>query len=676
MEKGLRMSGDTGWERALQRYGDRLYRLAMLREPNPRRAGRAVLAAFRGFDWSAAQSDDLLEARLAGALPGVRQWFGRPRLAGVPEEFWRLDPQTRLALGLRLLRSYRVDEIGLALRQSPEAVRSLLLHAIADVVGDDIRALPEQCRASRRLRLDEPAAERLHVLVCDACRDAAERWSREEEALAAELQQATAAIVLPRDDDERIRRTLDRRSAGERSGRGLSLRWLQAAMVAIVAMIVAALVLPRGGEPTASPAPVAPRQLLTRALELYGGAPTSGRVEHRRYLFEAPELRTTLQGDVWTDPAHPARHRMQLASGSTVYEWQMGDGRGALHYRAARNWQPCGRWNPSGDAGPGTPVRWNLDVEEQDRMRQARWQFGPWGAGRRYLQAGLAASDVRSLGTGRDGDVKVVTVMAAGDNTRPELIFKLDAVSGELREVRELTRDNGVTRATTPLRLMTSERMDEDVVTRQSIFELPAGEIDRPLPIVDPACPLWDIDATYSVPATLARGLPPLVGLGSMPREVERLYLAGPPRGSTDFAGTSTPANLRLVYVGSGKRLTMRVNSSALASPAPDAATATDVITTGSYRIQVWPWTVGRFRGEAWPVAGAPSDTPPFWFLGEGWTRDELTAALGSARRLTMADWYAGRALIFDPGHRPDSSARPRQPAGAGIVSAPRARRH
>src|SRR5688572_33487121 len=99
------MTATPVWERALNRYADRIYRLALLRDPRPKLAARATIAAFQAIDWTTAELDDRLEGRLVAALPRMRRWARRATQPELPPQFWRLPPSTRLALGLRLARS-------------------------------------------------------------------------------------------------------------------------------------------------------------------------------------------------------------------------------------------------------------------------------------------------------------------------------------------------------------------------------------------------------------------------------------------------------------------------------------------------------------------------------------------------------------------------------------------
>ncbi|HZB95187.1 MAG TPA: hypothetical protein VE268_04430, partial [Herpetosiphonaceae bacterium] len=62
------MADQPAWQRALTRYGDTVYRLALLRDPRPAIAAQAAAAAFIALDWQTITPDERLESRLLQAL--------------------------------------------------------------------------------------------------------------------------------------------------------------------------------------------------------------------------------------------------------------------------------------------------------------------------------------------------------------------------------------------------------------------------------------------------------------------------------------------------------------------------------------------------------------------------------------------------------------------------------
>ena len=663
------MIAESRWERPLNRYADTLYRLALLLDPRPLHAGRRTVAAFERLDWIAVALDDHLERRLVAALAQARpsladrlRWPRRsPALLPIPAAFWKLPPPTRLALGLRLLRGYAVDEIAAALGRTADDVRGELCAAIGALAGDDPAALDAACRASRIRRVDEPGAERVHLLGCELCRAAAPRSDEAEQQLAHALRTATAAAGLPRVQVEALAGRLRARSGGaavKQPGRLPAPRL--AALVAVVLVVLGLLMAPRGGAPTAARPPSTPTALVEQALARYGAPPDGQGIVHRRYQFATDTPRATLLAETWTDAADPARHRMQLHEERKLREWQSGDGSRSLRYVTYLNEQFCGLTHRDLLLLEGQISRWETGAGDQAMLREARWRSGPWAIGRRYLEQALAAGSLRSLGAGVDGDQAIVTLAATGAPVEGRLLLELDAGNGELREIRQVRYDNGATRSRSVWRLLDEERIDADAARRSGVLttyplQRRPREVERPLPILDPACPLWGDEQARSLPRQLGLGWPYVVGFDTLPPGTERAYYAGSPRAVEARDMSYSPDASTLVYIGPGKRLALRpiLEYAPPSGPAPKLPEG--AVAAGAWLVGLEPRAPGLFAGEAllkntdaaWPY---PYPHPVrVSLLAEGWSRDELLELLRSARRLELADALDQREVIYDP---------------------------
>ena len=634
------MPTDSTWERALRRYADRVYRLALLRDPRPDQAARATAAAFRAIDWKNAVLDDQLEGRLVAALPPPKRTPRRPSLSGLPAVFWQFPATTRLALGLRLTRGYGSDAIAAVLDRPVEEVRRLLLDAIARLAGDDPAGLSEACRACRLARLDGLSGGRDHLLDCAACQAAAPHWAQTEQSLAEGISRATGATMLPRAEVEALSSRL--RGADGRAGGAAWLRpeLLQALLIVAVVVAVAAIVLPRrGGDATQARPPTTARGLLAQALERYGSVPAGEGIVHRRYHVEFETPRTMLTAESWTDAERPERHRMQVSAGQEVWEWQVGDGSRRLRYLATTE-QFCSPEYGRALLDLGVIHTWEVGVSAQAAQRATRWQFGPWALGRRYLEQALQAETLRSLGTvGRQAGT-VVTLAAEGRALSGTLLLDLDAGSGELREVREVREEGGTTRARTPWRLLSEEQIPAETAQRAGIFlAVPVSprpqEVKREQPLLDPACPAL-AEAHIASPAeVLATGWSPVVGLDSAPPNTERIFLTG--------QRNAPNGNLILAYIGATRRLVMGTGYD-LASVGEPA------IAAGNWQVRLDSTGPTMLRGSAWTLEEENLfRRPAFTFAAEGWSRDELLQVLGTARTLRLADAYAAETPIYDP---------------------------
>jgi hypothetical protein len=648
------------YERALLRYADRVYRLALIRDGDPRRAADATVRAWQALDWINPPPDDQLEQRLIAALPAPRRpslWKRRrakPR--GLPNAFWTLDPAVRLALALRWTRGYDAPAIAAVLGRSVDETYALLEGALDMLapgapLGDD-----PACRTCRRAQLDGLAPARGHLLGCAACRDVLGRWERAEHDFAQGAARLANAATLP-DAGRATLQAFGARLGGtqQRVARGPAWRdpsaWRIVAVVAAV-MVVAAgvIVAPRPAADTARP-PADPRALLRLALDRYGAVPDGEGVIHQRFAVQLGEGGETLQADVWTDAAEPARHRMQLTDGERVREWQLGDGEDTLRYSGSSNIWTCVPIDTGVRQALDVINRWPLAPAEQRTLREHRWQFGPWASGYRYLEAASAASVVRSLGVATEQGTTVMTLSAEGTGLRSSLMIELDARTGDLREVREIQNDNGSTRIFTPWRLLIHERMTEDEARQANVFRAyPLAqrprEIERTLPLIDTNCPTWQREYTFSLPSALNLHRSAVVGLDTPPSEIERIYLGG----WRDSQGQLIPESLILVYAGAGHRLTMRTDDAGRNLAQLRTTPSITAIKTGDWRVWI------RQRGLGW-VAGFAEYIGPntqrisrsVAFYAEGWSEDEAITILGGARPLTEGDWQTQRDLIFDP---------------------------
>jgi hypothetical protein len=404
--------------------------------------------------------------------------------------------------------------------------------------------------------------------------------------------------------------------------------------------------------------------ILAAAISNYGAMPAGEGIIHQRFEIATGQPPATRIADAWTDTSNPGRHRMQIAVNNVVQEWQAGDGAGSLRYLSTGSAQNCGRGYPASGIRAGQLNRWSMSAADQAVMRMSRWQYGFWAIGRRYLEQARAAERLRSLGMVADGSHQILTLAAEGPEIDGTLLLKLDANDLILHEVREVTVEGGSTSTLVPWRLVSSQQIDpgkgqsSGLLSRLPLQPRPQ-EYARPMPILDPACPLWDINHAYSLTNALSQGTTPIVGLGQVPAGIERVYLAGRYQGGEQVDGEND--YLRLIYVGAGKRLTF-LALPGLTTPAPSTIGSPGVVATGPWFVQARAIGVGELRGDARPATAiARREQPAFWFVAEGWTRAEVMDLLASAHRLDLGDIGAQRPVLYEPG--------PGSPASAGAVA-------
>jgi len=638
--------------RALNRYAHTLYRLALLRDGSATQAARATVAAFTALNWDEVALDDRLEDRLIAALPPVRRRLRKSPLPFAPHAFQQLPPQTRLALGMRLLRGHGTAAIAAVLKQPIEETRNMLVGAVALLAGDDPAEIPGECRQTRALRLDEPGAGRAHLLVCEACRDAAQRWERTEQTLADAMARGTDGVLLPRASLEEVSARL-RGPAPAPAERWHSPSILSLGVIVAVIAVVALIIVPRGRSSGTGRRAAAPRDLLRSATQAYGSVPQADGVVHRRFVFDPGDGSEPLEAESWTDAAQPGRHRMQLSEGASVVEWQVADGERGLRYMATSN-RFCGQQYERYMLETGAVHAWQVPPPAQAEMHALRWQIGGWALGRRYLDQALAAPTVRSLGSITENGTPVTTVLAEGEPLSGTLLFKLDLGSGALREIRQVVPDGGAMRSTTVWRLVEEKTLTQEEAKQDSVFtDLPVKTrprlLERRLPILDPACPVLSDSYITSMVKTVGWGWPALIGFPSVPAGTERVFVVGRGGWQGGWRNTGGDESQHLVvYVAGSKRLI-------LAAGYNIGRRDGEAIEAGDWHVHLHEAGDGRLEGTAVPRSGTPSPGSRqqaelgFDFTAEGWNRDELLSLLPSARQLSLEDALAQREQVFDP---------------------------
>lgn len=655
-------------ERARTRYAHAIYRTALLRDPQPGRAADAVVAAFSSIDWASTALGEQIEARLVAALPPLKKfgnWRSRP-LAPLPAAFWKLSPQSRVALGLYLLRGMATPLVAIALARPLAEAQTLVLDGIGRLSGERPDALPEECRRCRLLRLDDPFAERAHVLACDRCRTEIERWEQAASNLTAQLARAVGSQNLPRPVDEALSGLLVNEAVPPRVSSWRSPLLWQTSLVLLVLLLFLGLWaggsmrserdMPATGSKIesaggATPAQT-PRQRVEAARAAYLQVPQGDGIVHRswEWTLDGPDVR--FQADEWIDPSDPARHRMQVMRGQAVREWQVGDGESYLHYAGNISRWVCGPIS-SGEDRYGSQINvWQTSVIEQRSLRQARWQTARWSLGLRYLDIALQADALRSLGIAGSGDQAVLTLAAEDLSINGTLLLRLDSNTNELHEVRGLRANNGQTEARTYWKTVSMEVIPRDVAEQQGILMAYPGtvrppQIIRTSPILDPACPLVAPEHTLSLPYVLALGLP-LVGLPTMPPEIESaMVVSGAARGLAQRERIPTDEQpLHVVYLGPGKRLVFGSGPAMNLDEGP-------TVTAGPWAVQLEEVALGVWSGQmslrsvASDELRVPSKPVSVW--ADGWTHQELLELLGTARVLNLNDWADAPDRFWEP---------------------------
>jgi hypothetical protein len=593
---------DRSLDQALQRYGDDLYRLAVLLALDTSKASTALeraarLATTRGvFDERALV--EALVAALPPERPAPRRLPGWARTALPMDErllaaLLALPRPQRLALGLGVLRSFealngeqltpapeQASASGLITRESLAADRREALltlapaaypgHRLPPMVGE---AVPEACRPARTALLngdaallDEPAV-RGHLALCAECRAAAAAWrtigTRVEEVLRAVLREVR---VPPGLEGQLLA------AASAKRGGLLQRAWMWRALVpAAVLLAIVAVVLPRPTEltPPALTAAASPVELVRQARDRLYTLPSGDGIWQARYAMRwvfADASYAMLEGSLWLD-GEQRRHRIQLVhqDGGGPFEIQVGDGERRLwysvdsRYATSLNPQIAGRW-------PGR-VQLEVPADEQERMLAARIASGAWDLPDAYLRQAEEADELQSWGrsTAEDGaELAVVSFRgtsplaqpAGAERSDPQVtvLLSLGVADGTLYEVRELIgSEEGEQAGRTVWRYLGGEWLERSpsaeavfdvrrTLPRASSFAiLPAGAVAPELPTV-PAETLRS-----PAQAVVNGSFLPLLAPSEMPPGTERAALL---LESGDIRPT-------ILYFGRGRLLTI-----------------------------------------------------------------------------------------------------------------------
>lgn len=497
-------------ERALQRYGDDVYRLALVFGRDERTAERILLAMVRRLALADQTDESMLVQALLTVLPSKPERALRrlPRWAVPPSSqaaqapllaaIARLPGPARVALGLAYVRAFEPRQIATLLGTGEDGVREqlrdalLALAAHAPIERTELLTdpePPEACRLTRAaLALADPArlaapAVRGHLALCSACRAADLAWSQLHTAVEETLRGALRDVRLPAALDASLHAAARTPSDGER------MAWLARPRVRIalvtlpVVLLILFLVWPRSTVPTpggstALQSAADPRALVARAAEqLYAPPANATGVWHAQYdiqWFFTDGLAVQLNAEQWEDTAG-GRHRLQLVhhTGGGPYEFELADGTDSIWYAVSENY--ANSLFPFSAIPSVLRGRFTASASQRADMRDMRLHSGPWALPRRYLSQATNA-ELRTWGRQRDADGRLLQLVSfagisplalppdAPDATSSHvtILLTIDETSGQLREVRELFGAAGTEQsARTTWRLVNEETMSQ-----------------------------------------------------------------------------------------------------------------------------------------------------------------------------------------------------------------------
>jgi hypothetical protein len=482
-------------DEAVRRYGDDLYRAAVLLSPTPQQAAVTLLTMLRRLAQdhpAGVEEGDLLTA-LAAALPHERRSLLPQRspawthpsseraedapllaaIAGLP----RVERQALVPLILRTAdpaaaaRSLFGSEIRFR-PQERDAMLALAPHSGLDLAPEDLEPhFPgAECRAVQAaIALNDPALHtdtslRGHLALCSSCRNVARSWAALRERVAEALRGGLRELYLPPALAADIQELLTPGQHARRHHWGGI--WLQRGLLIGAVLICLLLLLiprPQAAPVTdALPAPSGenPKRLLERAVDQVYAPPEGGGVWRSRYMMIwtfADGSYAPLIGSLWIDTTS-SRHRIQLIheQGGGPFEFELADGSGSLWYAVTGYYGAAIYPVPRVTRTDAARVRLLATDQVIEQHLEARLATGAWGLPQRYLRQALAAESIQSWGGSTLDDGTRLEVLGfrgrsplsmplseSGPANDATILLTIETQTGRLREVRELLGQPG-----------------------------------------------------------------------------------------------------------------------------------------------------------------------------------------------------------------------------------------
>jgi hypothetical protein len=689
-------------ERALQRYGADLYRLALLLSDTPTSAANSLLAAARQIAASgAAPSEPALIAALIAALPREAPgWLPRrapawAREPGQPADrtallgrLARLPRPARLALGLALMRSYDPEQIGELLGRDAEAARAQIRDALLELAPAAGQAaaqlpggeIPEECAPTRAaLALNDPRLHtdsgiRGHLATCDACRAAERAWQQLTGEAESALRATLREVHLPNTLAQQLHSAAQPASPPD-AGWLASSRMRVALVVLPVLALIALVVWPHGAAPSApsgsatgasaAQAP-APLDLVRRAQAQLYQPPAGSGIWHSRYAIQwsfPDDSYALLNADEWLDQAG-GRSRLQLVhhSGGGPYEYMLANGTQSVWYGVGESY--ASSLYPLKLNGAALRSQFALTPKQRSQMFAARLRSGAWAIAENYLLQATSA-ELHTWGRQRDGEGRLRNLISfsgvsplalpadapSATASRVTILLSIDEASGRLLEARELFGAAGAEQtARTTWQLLDEEWIDDpgkgnQIFDHESAWNGIGDFADRGAQ-VDPAMPLLDASALVS-PLTLLK-----------PERRDDWMPAAPPPGADHAALLDQLPNeigadgdghiLTLVYSGAGRLAMIRSLATGRANLPPSRPEAIQRVAVGDLQAVIWPLPAQGYMALISRPSAATRAQMLTMVRTAGYTRAELLALLKTLGQPALAGVRQQAPLFAD----------------------------
>lgn len=694
----------TTLEQLLERYGDTLYRIAILFAASPAQAHELLLRFARSHITAPIPSDDqqLISSLLPflAELPERRQANTQHALRPMLDNLPAADAHLLTAI-LKLPRAQRAALAFLALQLPFEEGQQLDQQPLADLRRDALLALApvmnrptlaaaltnpevdELCRTTRAaLILEEigqhhTAAVRGHLALCTDCRALSQSWQGLIGQLSDGLRSVLRTVHMPEEFGERMLAAAEPTSS---QGAGSILRspWLvRMVLPVLVLSLIALLVFWRAPEEPSTPiltgaAPVALKTLITRAYDTLYTSQAEG-IQHQYYQMRWPfgdGSYAPLVGQIWRDPAsNQLRAQLTHESGGAPYEFLM-TGRGTAWY-AVTNLYGESIYPLLMDAAP-MRAQFQLTEQQLRDLSQATFAKGAWGIPQLYLEQAQSAT-LQSWGRQRTEDGTLVEVIGFRsdtafsmqaqtiDNLQVTVLLMIDPVKGQLREVREVFGPPGGDQVSRTLwRFVASETLtDEQLIGRSFNMTFAwngTGDFkESQFSFIHPALPLVSQNRLSSL--SIADGVLSWSYLNpsQMPYDIY-MPTAAPDKATRAFLLSNTAQGsegFSILYLGQGREFIFR---NMLDTPANQALFPTDqgveTVTIGNYRVLMRRVPGGYMTLQTMPTDGGRLPMLVFGYAS-GYSREQVLATLATLQPLAV-DTLQQQMELFSSTNNPN----------------------
>lgn len=632
------------WQAALTRWGDALWRSALLATDDRAVAETTVVAACsRAFAAQPADIQAALYAELAREQRAIAApWRYRLRRKHVlPRSLHGIAPRDRLLLDLWLLHGMSAERIAAIFDQTPPTIIARGAAVVARISGQPQPVEPT-CVAHMQgwiaAQFGEPRPPDRHQ--CVTCVSVETAWRNTIEHVRREFRAAVERERLPQRVIKAIDAGLDQQQKTTRWWQ--QQRFMLPTLVALVGVLLVVLIMPAQPLSTTEAGtapPGAARNLVQTTFERWSEVPPSG-TRHwqvRAVPWNEPATDPSIT-DVWLTGGASAQHVVEVRRGDTLIEVQSGDGVSRLQFRAATGDSAC-PWELALENRLQAQTQLRLSPEQQRTVRDMRLRQGAFGTGYRALEQALAADDLRAFGTRRDG--QTILTVAGYTDQRPgrQILLLIDPALQQLVAVQAIATVGDQTHVRDLWRLL--QREDSSTVKATA----PATDTTTPFDVlIDPACPALSSANTRSLRTLLDTSREPWYLPAVLPPGITRAAIIAPNLGFRSDDSRDQPV-YSAVFIGPDRSL--RVSA---AYWRPNTSADSDQ-QRGPWRGSMQQTEPGVWRGTLRRAlyATRPAFVPTIDLVARGWSEAELNTLIQSLSAVDIQLWQRLRAAFLDP---------------------------